>query len=52
MAERASDPVAVALAFAIREAVRQRAAEEAERRRTMTVVEGGTSSPRVRGRTK
>ena len=41
MAESAPDPVAVALAFAIREAVRRRATEEAERRRTMTVVEGG-----------
>ena len=41
MAERAPDPVAVALAFAIREAKRRKVADEAERRRTMTVVDGG-----------
>jgi hypothetical protein len=41
MAERAPDPVAVALAFAIREAKHRQVAEEAERRRTMTLVDGG-----------
>lgn len=44
MAERSArkvrDPIAVALAFAIRRAVQRKAEAQAERRRTMTVVEG------------
>lgn len=35
------DPFEEAIAFAIREAARQRAAEDAERRAKITVVEGG-----------
>lgn len=41
MAERPLDPFEAAVAFAIREAARRRAAEEADRRRTMKVVDGG-----------
>lgn len=41
MTQPALDPFEEAVAFAIREAARRRAQEDAERRRTMTVVEGG-----------
>lgn len=43
MAERAPDldPFEEAIAFAIREAARRRAADETARRRTMTVIDGG-----------
>jgi hypothetical protein len=41
VAERAPDPVAVALAFAIREAKRRQLTEQAERRAKITLVDGG-----------
>lgn len=43
------DPIAVALAFAIRRAVARRDTARAERRATMTVVDGGKATRRSAG---